>query len=123
MERHAKYIVVAVFIVLSLMGLLLFNAWISSPIHSAQASTHHILFNGAVSGLSEGSDVRYLGVSIGKVTDITISQQHTGHVEVSFYSEQTLPTKYVTAQLEPQGITGLSVIELNFWYSALINST
>ena len=112
MERHAKFIVVSCFVIFSLAGLLLFQFWISAPSASAQSFKHKIIFNGAVSGLSVGSDVRYLGVSIGKVTAIAISDSLEGHVEVDFSTEAFIPHHKLVAQLEPQGITGLSIVEL-----------
>ncbi|MGK0440322.1 MAG: phospholipid/cholesterol/gamma-HCH transport system substrate-binding protein [Pseudohongiellaceae bacterium] len=112
MERHAKFFIVSCFIALSIAGLILFNLWISSPGTDSKSSDYPILFRGAVSGLSVGSDVRYLGVSIGRVTDINISAKNAGHVEIIFNSNQTIPASDLIAQLEPQGITGLSIIEL-----------
>lgn len=113
MERHAKFIVVSCFVIFSIAGLVLFQFWITSPTASAQSFKHKILFNGAVSGLSVGSDVRYLGVSIGKVTAIAISDSLEGHVEVDFSSDALIPKHKLIAQLEPQGITGLSIVELS----------
>ncbi|WP_019530821.1 MlaD family protein [Dasania marina] len=112
MERHAKFILVAGFILISVLSLVLFKLWVTPSENSADSQLYRILFRGSVSGLAVGSEVRYLGVAVGRVSDITINQQQAGHVNVAFNSEQTLPTSQLLAQLEPKGITGLSVIEL-----------
>lgn len=112
MERHARYIVVALFLLLSAGGFALFRAWIAAPDSAAQAMQQRILFRGSVSGLSVGSEVRYLGVTVGRVSAIGISQNRSGHVEVGFGTQETLPDEQLVAVLESQGITGLSIIEL-----------
>ena len=112
MERHAKFILVAGFILISVLSLVIFKLWIAPSDNGADSQLYRILFRGSVSGLAVGSEVRYLGVAVGRVNDITINQQQAGHVDVAFNSEQTLPTPQLLAQLEPKGITGLSVIEL-----------
>ena len=113
MERHARFIVVVGFVLLSVLGLVAFNSWIAAPASEAGATDLRILFRGPVSGLSVGSEVRYLGVPVGRVSDIGISHTHTGHVEVDFATQETLPEEQLVALLEPQGITGLSIIELS----------
>ncbi|MFT7128961.1 MAG: phospholipid/cholesterol/gamma-HCH transport system substrate-binding protein [Gammaproteobacteria bacterium] len=112
MERHARTIVVGAFVLLTIGGLFWFNHWISAGGISAQTTTHQIAIRGAVSGLSVGSEVRYLGVLVGRVSAITLSATKLGEVNVDFESDQLIPADKVLAQLEPQGITGLSVIEL-----------
>ncbi|MCR8921301.1 MlaD family protein [Dasania sp. GY-MA-18] len=112
MERHAKFILVGGFILLSLAGLTLFKLWISPADKNDKLAVYHIVFRGSVSGLSVGSEVRYLGVAIGRVNSIAINKQQLGHVDVSFNSEQQLPHRQLLAQLEPKGITGLAVVEL-----------
>ncbi len=112
MERNARYIVVALFLLLSVGGFAFFNTWIASPDSAAQTMHKRILFQGSVSGLSVGSAVRYLGVPVGRVSAIAISRSHAGYVEVDFSTEEALPDEQLVALLESQGITGLSIIEL-----------
>ncbi len=112
MEQHAKTIVVSAFVLLTVGSLFWFNHWISATGADSQTNTHHIAIRGAVSGLSEGSEVRYLGVTVGRVSAITLSATTLGQVDIDFNSDQAIPSDKLLAQLEPQGITGLSVIEL-----------
>jgi phospholipid/cholesterol/gamma-HCH transport system substrate-binding protein len=112
MERQARYIVVALFLLISVGGFALFRNWVAVPEADEQTTELSVLFRGSVSGLSVGSGVRYLGVPVGRVSAIHLSQSHPGHVEVAFSTQETLPKTQMVALLESQGITGLSIIEL-----------
>ena len=113
MERNARIILVSTFIVLSLGALLGFYRWIQGPDPDQLGVDRHILFDGSVSGLSIGSEVRYLGVPVGRVSSIALSRQFPGRVDVIFGSREPLPDEAeMVALLEAQGITGLSIIEL-----------
>jgi phospholipid/cholesterol/gamma-HCH transport system substrate-binding protein len=113
MERNARIILVATFVVLSLIGLLLFYQWIKGPDPEDIGKDTNILFDGSVSGLSIGSEVRYLGVPVGQVSAISLSRDFPGRVDVVFGSREALPpASNMIAVLQAQGITGLSIIEL-----------
>lgn len=113
MERNARIILVATFVVVSLLGLVAFYRWIQGPDPETMGTDTAILFDGSVSGLSIGSAVRYLGVPVGRVSAITLSREYPGRVEVIFGTRESLPpAEQVVAFLEAQGITGLSIIEL-----------
>jgi phospholipid/cholesterol/gamma-HCH transport system substrate-binding protein len=72
-----------------------------------------VQFDSSVSGLSVGSVVRYLGVPVGRVLDIALNRERGGRVNVEIGLDQPLPdSDILLALLEPQGITGLSLIEL-----------
>ncbi len=113
MERNARIILVATFVVISLLALVGFYQWIKGPDPESLGTDTAILFDGSVSGLSIGSEVRYLGVPVGRVSSISLSREYPGRVNVSFGSREELPpAKDIAAFLEAQGITGLSIIEL-----------
>ncbi len=113
MERNARIIMVATFVAITLLALVLFYRWIQGPDPDKMGTERAILFDGSVSGLSIGSEVRYLGVPIGRVRSISLSRDYPGRVDVIFGSKEALPPAgSMVALLEAQGITGLSVIEL-----------
>jgi phospholipid/cholesterol/gamma-HCH transport system substrate-binding protein len=112
MERRARFILVAVFLLLSLAGVVGFIRWITPP-DGASAERALVQFDSSVSGLSVGSVVRYLGVPVGRVLNIAINRDRAGRVDVEIGLDQALPgPDRLVALLEPQGITGLSMIEL-----------
>lgn len=110
MERRAKVITVAIFVVLSILALLGFTRWISDEDSASQRYT--VLFRGSVSGLSIGSEVRYLGVPIGQVAEIRPQPDRPGFVQVIVSSDSMPPHRDLVAVLQAQGITGLSLVEL-----------
>jgi phospholipid/cholesterol/gamma-HCH transport system substrate-binding protein len=113
MERHARIILVSTFIVISVIALAVFYRWIQGPDPEKLGVDTAILFDGSVSGLSIGSEVRYLGVPVGRVSRISLSREFPGRVEVVFGSRESLPPpQRMVALLQAQGITGLSIIEL-----------
>ncbi len=74
---------------------------------------YEIYFPGSVSGLTQGSPVRYLGVDVGKVYRIMIDPQQRNRVLVIADVEATAPIDGRTqASLSLQGITGLLFIDL-----------
>lgn len=113
MERNARFILVSTFVIITVLALLLFYRWIQGPDPKDMGVDTAILFDGSVSGLSIGSDVRYLGVPIGRVSGISLSREFPGRVDVKFATREVLPpVSDMVALLEAQGITGLSIIEL-----------
>ena len=113
MERNARLILVSSFVILTLLASILFYRWIEAPKAENMGEEHLIQFNGSVSGLSIGSQVRYLGVAIGRVSSIALSPNQYSRVDVRIGTRQALPdAQNLVAFLEPQGITGLSIIEI-----------
>jgi phospholipid/cholesterol/gamma-HCH transport system substrate-binding protein len=113
MERNARLILVSSFLLFTLITIILFYRWIQQPEATDADDSRLVQFNSSVSGLSIGSEVRYLGVPVGRVTAIRLSPDYRGRVDVTIASDQALPpSNELVALLEAQGITGLSIIEL-----------
>ena len=112
MERRAQFLLVAVFLLLSVGSVVWFMRWIS-PAQGDAVEQRLVQFDGSVSGLSVGGEVRYLGVPVGRVLNIGLNPQRVGRVDVQIGLDQPLPDSAdLVALLEPQGITGLAVIGL-----------
>ena len=113
MERNARLILVSSFILFSLLAIFFFYRWIQAPDNDDSQQRRMLEFTGSVSGLAVGSEVRYLGVSVGRVLAIDLNKDRLGRVNVLIGTDQTLPaSEKLIAALEPLGITGLSLIEL-----------
>jgi len=112
MERRAQFVLVAIFLLLSVAAVLGFIRWIT-PDEGDSVERRLVQFDSSVSGLSVGSVVRYLGVPVGRVLDIALNRERAGRVNVEIGLDQPLPdSDMLVALLEAQGITGLSLIEL-----------
>jgi len=111
-ERRAKIVLVAVFLLVSVAGAVTFLTWIS-PAGEEAFTRHTVQFEGSVSGLSIGSEVRYLGVPVGRVLNIDLAVGQPGRVDVEIGLDRDLPDPgELLGSLEPLGITGLALIEL-----------
>ena len=67
----------------------------------------------SVNGLQVGGQVKYHGIRVGRIEDISISQDDISKVVVSISMKEGTPVKKdVFATLVPVGITGLKQIEL-----------
>lgn len=112
MERNGNYIAVGAF-VLVLLGLGFFwLIWLTGD--DRRYETYSMYFEGSVLGLSEGSEVTYMGVDVGRVMDINIHPDYPGMVQVLVDIEENTPIRPNTyASLAMRGVTGLVIIELS----------
>lgn len=92
-----------------------FGYWLLKPAKEAQMRTYAIYFEESVLGLNLDAPVKYRGISVGKVTELSISPRNSEEVQVLVSVLASTPIKSSTrAQLTSQGITGLSYINLSF---------
>jgi phospholipid/cholesterol/gamma-HCH transport system substrate-binding protein len=100
-------------IFLSVCGLLLVAVLaLLSGVRHEETVAYFIEFNETVSGLFPGADVRYRGVPVGRVTDITVTPSNRVRVRVEIRPSVVELRYGVTAQLNPSGITGQLYINL-----------
>ncbi len=113
MEREANYVAVGVFVLLLATMGVLFVYWYSASREHRDYKRYEIYFDGSVFGLSDGSEVRYLGVEVGRVRDILLDSRAADRVEVIVDIDATTPVSQRTlARLSLQGVTGLLFIDL-----------
>jgi phospholipid/cholesterol/gamma-HCH transport system substrate-binding protein len=113
MEREANYAAVGAFVlVIALVGAL-FVYWYSDTREHKVFLRYEIYFEGSVSGLERGAAVRYLGVGVGRVLQMSIDPRDAGRVRVIVGIDSTTPISDKTlAELQLQGVTGLLYIDL-----------
>jgi len=112
-EREANYLAVGGFVLLVVVMGVLFVYWYSANSEHRFYVRYEIYFDGSVSGLSEGGQVRYLGVDVGRVIHIRIDPRAANRVQVIADIDATTPISERTlAQLSLQGVTGLLFIDL-----------
>jgi phospholipid/cholesterol/gamma-HCH transport system substrate-binding protein len=113
MEREANYAAVGAFVLLITLLGVLFVYWYSDTREHRDYNRFEIYFNGSVSGLDKGAAVRYLGVGVGRVTDMRIDPRDSSRVEVIVDIDARTPVSaHTVAELQLQGITGLLYIDL-----------
>ena len=82
MDREANYVAVGAFVLLVILLGAGFVLWYSNAGDAAAQKRYEVYFEGSVSGLSEGSSVRYLGVVVGRVAHIGIDPREPRRVRV-----------------------------------------
>ncbi len=113
MERNVKYALVGG--VVSLLGLLLatLSLWLTIGFEVQSTTRYTVFFDDAVSGLHKGSKVSYRGVEVGRVIAIRLDPQRPDRIMADIEIDANTPINAQTeARLQPEGITGLSFIEL-----------
>ena len=88
--------------------------WLSAGIAGKKHySTYQSIIRESVSGLSLDAPVKYLGVNVGKVSEIAIDPANSSQVRLRFRIETGTPIKQDTdAVLKTQGLTGIAFVEL-----------
>lgn len=113
METKANYILVGAFTVAGFIGILLFAVWFAKVQFDRQFAHYDILFPD-VTGLSVASDVRFAGLSVGKVIDMELSGNRDGTVRVRIEVSDDTPIRTDSvASLEPQGVTGVNNVSIS----------
>ena len=113
MEIRANYILVGIFTLLILFGGLAFTLWTASLGKDVPMVEYDISFTESVKGLSVNSDVLFIGIRVGKVTRIKISDTVPGEVKVRISIAADTPVREDSvAQLEIRGLTGGVLISI-----------
>ena len=111
MDRHVNYTIVGAFVLAGLIGIFAFLAWYAGSFDDRKYDRYTIHFSGSVNGLSEGGQVNYKGVDVGRITDIRFEPSRPDTIMVDVEVDTETPvTKTTDAQLKPKGITGVAFI-------------
>jgi len=114
MNNKVNYTFVGILVFVAIVLMLGFAYWLLKPASEEEVKQYNIYFDESVLGLNIDSPVKYRGITVGKVTKLTINEKNTEQVEVLVTILKTTPIKVDTvAKLTAQGITGLSYINLS----------
>ena len=113
METRANYVLIGAFTLAAVVGAFLFIMWIAGYGTAGSHRTYQVVFNGSVSGLSNGANVSFNGIKIGEVTHLTFSRSDPHQVVADIDVSSDAPIDRNTkARLETQGLTGGAVVAL-----------
>jgi phospholipid/cholesterol/gamma-HCH transport system substrate-binding protein len=114
METRASYFLVGLFVLALLTGIFGFVMWLGRSGLQDERIYYYIYTRGSVAGLQNGAPVQYRGVPVGTVTDIAIDEENVELIQITVAIRAGTPIKTDTiAQLQLQGITGLSYVQLS----------
>ena len=107
METRANYIMVGLFVLLLAFGLLGFVLWLAKFQFEQEFARYDIVFESAVTGVKEGSAVRYQGVRVGEVIRVDLDEDRPTAIRVRIEVEKRTPVRADSkATLELEGLTG-----------------
>lgn len=113
METRANFILIGVFTLAGILGALGFMIWLANVQLDRQYAHYGILFSD-VSGLAASGDVRFNGISVGKVIERRIHLPDPSKVYVEIEVNAATPVRENTiAQLNSSPVTGVSYISLS----------
>lgn len=117
MNNNKQYVIIGAFVIFSLAAMIIIGIWLAFGLDDTKYNTYLAVFNEPVDGLQLNSDVKFNGVSVGKVSAININKKNPSNVDVELAIQDGTPiTTSTYATLMAQGITGLSYIGLQTKY-------
>lgn len=113
MNNKVNYTFVGFLVLLGFFFMFAFSYWLLKPSSKEELAVYTIYFDESVLGLNIDAPVKYRGLAVGKVTQLKLDPKNKEQVEVQITIQKDTPIKTNTlAKLTPQGITGLSYINL-----------
>jgi len=113
METRANYIMVGSFVLLLAFGLLGFVLWLAKFQFEQEFARYDIVFESTVTGLKEGSAVRYSGVGVGEVVFVDLDPARPTAIRVTIEIQKRTPVRSDSvATLELEGLTGGRYVQL-----------
>ena len=115
MEDKVNYTLVGIFVLGLGAALVVAVLWLAAGLNTQKKyEPYQSVIKESVAGLSIAAPVKYLGVDVGKVSEIAIDPQNSRQVRVKFLIERGTPVKQDTeAVMKSQGLTGIAYIELS----------
>lgn len=114
MEPRAHHVLIGLFVVLGISAALAFTLWLARPSGGEVTDKYIVVFDESVTGLTVGSNVRYTGIPVGRVTRLRLDPQDPRKVRAYIEVGPSTPIKADTdAQLRMAGITGSAEIQLS----------
>ena len=114
MEEKVNFAVIGIFVLFLGAALIGGVLWFSSgQSYRKTYDTYLTYMNESVSGLNINAPVRYRGVEVGRVQQITLAPGNVEQVQLTLGIESGTPIKVDTvAVLQTHGLTGLTFVEL-----------
>lgn len=113
METKFNYTLIGLFVVIMAAALVAGVLWLGADIQAREYKTYRVYMTESVSGLTEGALVKYRGVDVGLVKDISLDARHSQRVALLLDIESDVVVRANdAARLETQGVTGVYYINI-----------
>jgi phospholipid/cholesterol/gamma-HCH transport system substrate-binding protein len=113
METRANYVLIGAFTLAAAAFMLLFGLWAAKYTSDKDWQLYDVIFDEAVTGLTEGGSVQYNGIGVGTVEDLRLDPADPRKVIARVKLRSETPVKVDThAKLSFTGLTGTAFIQL-----------
>jgi phospholipid/cholesterol/gamma-HCH transport system substrate-binding protein len=114
METRANYVAVGVFVLGAILALVVAVLWLAGAQFRNEYALYQTSFPGPVTGLGAGGTVRYNGIDVGSVRDVSFDPRDPRRVIAVLQVQPNLPIRRDSAaSLESQGLTGVTYVEIS----------
>ncbi len=113
MNNRANFTLIGIFV--SVVSLLFFVGvyWIIKPSSDHKVLLYGLLVTESITGINLGTNVKYQGLEVGKVKNFRINPNNPREIMMDLEIRRDVPIRDgVMASIKPQGITGLSFIDI-----------
>ncbi|MFK8028692.1 MAG: MlaD family protein [Gammaproteobacteria bacterium] len=113
MTPRSSYVLVGVFVLMLGAALIAGLLWLTTGGPPRDYAGYLVYMTESVSGLNVDAEVKYRGVSVGRVSEVKLDPENFERVRIVLLVLEDIPIKTDTvATLELQGITGIAIINL-----------
>jgi phospholipid/cholesterol/gamma-HCH transport system substrate-binding protein len=114
METKANYVLLGAATIIGAALIMLVALWLANSEYSRGYDEYDVVFDDPVRGLAEGGEVRFNGIKVGEVQRLSIDPDRTSRVIARIRVAGSIPLRADSeAQLEPIGLTGVTLIQLS----------
>lgn len=113
MDNKVSYVLVGLFVIVLGSTFIASVIWLATSHEQKTYDTYQAYMKESVSGLNKNALVKYRGVEVGQVRDISLVPERPEEVRLLLNIEQGTPIKRDSlATLVTQGLTGLAYVEI-----------
>jgi phospholipid/cholesterol/gamma-HCH transport system substrate-binding protein len=114
METKANYVAVGAFVLVCVLGAVVALLWLAGAQYSEEYAYYRTVFSGSVTGLGDGTVVRYNGIQVGRVSKLDFDPDDPKSVVVTLQINPALNIHSDSvASIASEGLTGGSYVEID----------
>lgn len=124
MENKNSYTIVGIFFVICSLLITVFIVWMSSKVNPEDSyTTYYIQTKELPTGIKEGTQVKFIGIPAGIVTNIDFYDISKGIIQIALKIKSQFPiNKNSQAEIQSTGLTSMPVINILKGSGALFGS-
>lgn len=114
METKANYVAVGLFVLILVGGMFVALLWLAGSQYTEEFAYYRTFFTGAVTGLGQGTKVRYNGIDVGRVSKLNFDPDDPKKVIAILQLDPSLRLHTDSvASIASEGLTGGTYVEID----------